>query len=195
MKQQRQLDQMAFPGMDSQQPAAARAADSVLLPVPERLLIDVQRTQRILGTSHSNVLTLIRRKAIAAFQMAGGGRWHIEYDSVLEFCDGLRTRFLICDRRPVRRGLRWRDEELLPFPMRDTVRLEDAMQLLNLGYRATTALIEQGGFEAYQLSSLSESAPWRISRRSLEEYAARIGADFRSTKQEAAAQARSRGNL
>ncbi len=61
--------------------------------------------------------------------------------------------------------LRHRDEDLLPFPLTDTIHPEEACELL--GFRRlqpVVRLIEEGKFEAYQLAA---QAPWRISRSSL----------------------------
>jgi hypothetical protein len=78
----------------------------------------------------------------------------------------LRVRFGIEDRRPKLDNpmFRHRDEDLLPFPLEDTIFSAEARAAL--GYedlRPLVFLIEEGHFDAYQL--FRESA-WRISRSS-----------------------------
>ncbi|MGO9731868.1 hypothetical protein [Mycobacterium sp.] len=81
--------------------------------------------------------------------------------------DRLREEHKIADRRPQLSGpyLRHRDEDLLPFPLKDTLRAQQA--LAALGFAKTHSLvllIEEGRFEAYQLVP---QGPWRVSGSSL----------------------------
>lgn len=60
--------------------------------------------------------------------------------------------------------LRHHDEDLLPFPLTDTIGSAEALRAL--GYedlRPLIYLIDEGRFDAYQLVAWS---PWRISRSS-----------------------------
>lgn len=62
------------------------------------------------------------------------------------------------------RGLRHRDEDILPFPLSDTI--YSAEVLSALGYedrRPLVNLIEEGRFDGYRLSA---EYMWRISRSS-----------------------------
>jgi len=98
----------------------------------------------------------------------------VSYQSIVEHCNRLREEYAIRDRRPrlVRGQLRYRDEEILPFPSRDTIPAIEAAPML--GYLAKWSvwkLCEEGRFEAYRLHPCSA---WRISRSSLQAYLSEI---------------------
>jgi hypothetical protein len=97
-------------------------------------------------------------------------RKRVRYASIVDLCDALRQRYCIQDRRPALPAVffRHRDADLLPFPLEDTLDVEHVMKIL--GYSSPTPIylmIEEGRFEAYQLSSRN---PWRISGTSLASY-------------------------
>lgn len=91
----------------------------------------------------------------------------VRYNSIVVFCDRLRADYGIADRRPVLSPpyQRHQDEDLLPFPLQDTMGSQEARTAL--GYAKTDSLvrlIEARCFEAYQFTP---QAPWRVSRSSL----------------------------
>jgi hypothetical protein len=119
----------------------------------------VRRLAVGVGTCGKPVITLIESRRFA--------RKRILYSSIVYFCDHLRQRYEIADRRPKITNplLRNRDEDLLPFPLADTIYSEEAMSALGYSsYPSLLALIEEGHFEAYRLV---RNNPWRISRSSL----------------------------
>ena len=61
--------------------------------------------------------------------------------------------------------MRYRDEDLLPFPLHDTVTAQEAARALGFeGLHPVVNRIESGCFEAYQIMPGSN---WRVSRSSL----------------------------
>lgn len=144
--------------------------DQLLLPFAEREYIDVKRAARILGVSEWSVRDLYSSGHIQMIDYAKRKRKRVNYQSIVDLCDRLRKKYCIEDRRPQLAAsfFRHRDADLLPFPLEDTINLEHVAMIL--GYASTTPvylMIEEGRFDAYQLSSRS---PWRISRSSLAHY-------------------------
>lgn len=141
-----------------------------LLPFAEREYVDLRRAARILGVSDQNVICLYQGGLIEMINYAPRKRKRVRYQSIVDFCDALRTRYCIKDRRPALDDpmFRHRDEDLLPFPLSDTIGVQQAAEAL--GYVSPTPvrlMIEEGRFEAYQFAPWS---PWRISRSSLAAY-------------------------
>jgi hypothetical protein len=135
----------------------------------EKEYIDAGRACGILGVGYS---TLQRMAASGMIEWIGAAKstWkRVRYQSIVEFCEGLRQRHRLPDRRPaLAPSLRHRDCDLLPFALADTVNAREALKALGLVRRtAMVRLIEEGRFEAYQLVP---QGPWRISRPSLLAY-------------------------
>jgi hypothetical protein len=104
---------------------------------------------------------------VSMIEYRKGARRRILYSSIVRYCDQLRLKYNIVDRRPrlANSFLRHRDEDLLPFPLADTIRSTETLEAL--GYTAHSALVslvEEGRFDAYKLVGGKE---WRISRSSL----------------------------
>ena len=144
----------------------------LILPFAEREYVNVPRTARILGVGMGVVYRMARMKdaggraLLTLVDYRPQARKRVLYSSIVDFCNGLRGRFGIEDRRPALDNpmFRHRDEDLLPFPLEDTIYSAEARAAL--GYedlRPLVFLIEEGHFDAYQL--FRESA-WRISRSS-----------------------------
>jgi hypothetical protein len=95
----------------------------------------------------------------------------VHYQSLVDFCDRLREQYKIADRRPAlpAPNLRHRDEDLLPFPLRDSIPPQIAMDMLGFFRKRNPPLhlIEEGHFDAYRLFPEDR---WRISRSSLEAF-------------------------
>jgi excisionase family DNA binding protein len=144
--------------------------DQQLLPFAEREYVDSPRAARILGVTDNTMRMLCKMKLIQAIDYAFHKRKRILYRSIVEFCDVLRTKHCIRDRRPPLTNSMFRhpDADLLPFSIEDTIGVEEAAAVL--GYGSSTPvrkMIEEGRFEAYQFFPVS---PWRISRSSLADY-------------------------
>lgn len=148
--------------------------DQLLLPFAEREYIDMARAARILGVTWSTVALLFRKRLIEIIDYAPHKRKRVRYQSIVDFCDELRRLHAIKDRRPPLDDPMFRhlDSDLLPFPIEDTIEIDEVANIL--GYSSVTPvrlMIEEGRFEAYQFYP---SSPWRISKRSLAEYLQRV---------------------
>jgi hypothetical protein len=148
----------------------SRDVSQLLLPFAEREYIDVPRTAKILGVGCTTVFDLFAAKRIEIIDYAPRKHKRVRYASVVALCDRLRADYGIADRRPALASpiFRHRDEDLLPFPLSDTMLMRDVLPIL--GYEVSDAvvrMIDQGFFEAYKIS---RSSPWRISRTSLAGY-------------------------
>jgi hypothetical protein len=152
--------------------------EQMILPFAEREYVDVWRTTHILGVSRRTVYRLAatrRNGGRALLDLVSYGkkrRKRVLYSSIVRLCDQLRSRYGIVDRRPKldHPMFRHRDEDLLPFPLSDTIYSAEALRAL--GYedlRPLICLIEEGRFDAYQFASYSD---WRISRSSLKAFLA-----------------------
>ncbi len=144
----------------------------LILPFAEREYVNVPRTARILGVGMGVVYRMARmqdaggRALLTLVDYRPQARKRVLYSSIVHFCNSLRTRFGIEDRRPKLDNpmFRHRDEDLLPFSLEDTIYSAEARAAR--GYedlRPLVFLIDEGHFDAYQL--FRESA-WRISRTS-----------------------------
>jgi len=146
---------------------AATSLDQLLLPFAEKEYVDTMRAARILGVSLTTVYALYEAGEIEMIGYAERKRKRVRYQSLVDLCDRLRLKYAIADRRPALSAayLRHHDRDLLPFPLDDTLSIEEARVIL--GYESAkpiSIMIEEGRFEAYQLTHHS---PWRISRASL----------------------------
>jgi excisionase family DNA binding protein len=160
------------------------AVDQLLLPFAEKEYVDVRRAAAILGVGHQTIIDLYASGKIEMIDYAKRKRKRVRYQSIVDFCERLRTKHSIRDRRPpLSPNFRHRDADLLPFPLEDTMTIDEVVSIL--GYCSKTPIylmIEEGRFEAYQLDVCS---PWRISRSSLAEYLkgvhsnARVGSETR----------------
>ena len=91
----------------------------------EKEYVDVRRTARIFGVALSAVYRMMQkgyrdgRPAIKLVSYRHQARKRVLYSSIVAFCDFLRAEYAIEDRRPklAHTGLRYRDEDLLPFPL------------------------------------------------------------------------------
>jgi hypothetical protein len=140
----------------------------LVLPFAEREYVDMERACRILGASWSMVNRMSASGYLILVDFRRRGRKRVHYASIVEHCNRLREEYAIPDRRPVLACelLRHRDDDILPFPLRDTIAAIDAAPLL--GYQvkwSALKLCEEGRFEAYRLQRsprASTAAPLRI---------------------------------
>jgi hypothetical protein len=142
----------------------------------EKEYVDARRTARIFGVGMSTVYRMAEdgyrdgRAAIKLVSYRHQARKRVLYSSIVAFCNFLRAEYGIADRRPKldHPMLHHRDEDLLPFPLSDTIYSAEA--LAALGYedrRPLVRLIEEGRFDAYRLSN---EYTWRISRISFKRF-------------------------
>lgn len=161
----------------TEQPIARRTiTPGCLLPAPNNKFIDVARAGSILGVKKDVVHHLLASHQLRGYRLRESGPWNVEYASIAELCDRLRLDYHIADRRRAAPPSgRWRDDDLLPFPLADTVYTQDAMTGLGLTRVGAIRLCEEGAFECYRLVP-NAGVPWRISKTSLFHYAERLRA-------------------
>jgi len=163
----------AVPGAapDVTQGAAAANDGQLALPFADYELISSMRAQRILGVGPTVMHRLLTHRPVLfdSLQRGPHGRHLIRYWSLVAYLDRVRDRHGIPDRRPplMHPGARYRDVDLLPFPLTDTVDTIAAGEVMMLGTRNVLDRIESGAIEAYRLEG---NGRWRISRRSLAAY-------------------------
>jgi hypothetical protein len=142
------------------------------LPFQRSAEVDVRRVCHILGTNKNTVIRMCREQLLAgSYQIHGSKCWRIPYSAVVDYCNRLRVEYRIGSRAVVPApGKRVRDDALLPFPLADTIAIEDVRQVLDCGRKAVLYMIDEGVLVAYQLKLGAPESPWRIYRTSLERY-------------------------
>ena len=168
--------------------------EAAALPLSDRGTIDIKRLSRILGCSGSVATHLLRKQRIAAYRLGDRHPWVIDYNSVVAFCDALCLRYLIPVRRRTRTLMgRYRDVDLLPFPMSDTMSVADAEKALSRSKFIIHSLIQTGSLMAYRLD---EESSWRISRPSFIAYVQTLKSRFEESQRAAQSNAKNtRGDL
>jgi len=150
-------------------PDAARTP-KLALPFQRSNEIDIKRACRILGVTEKTLGRMLVKQLIRGYRHPGAP-WHIEYDSVVEYCDQLRVLHCISDDRVgIAAGRRRRDHDLLPFPLAETISMSDAQERLDISHNAIVHLIEMGSLTGYQVLFETKGCPWRIHAPSLERY-------------------------
>jgi hypothetical protein len=141
----------------------------LLLPFAEKEYIDMPRGQRILGVSWNVLNRMAASGLIHLIEFRERGWKKIRYQSIVDHCDRLRTEYGIPDNRPqLSPMLRHRDEDLLPFPLRDTIGTSEALLALGLAKpESIIKICQEGPFWCYRVHS---TGPWRISLSSFNVY-------------------------
>ena len=145
----------------------------LLLPFAEREYVDMPRACRILGTSATTVVRMAASGYLQLIEYRERAWKKIRYRSIVEHCDRLRVEYAIPDTRPALANelLRHKDEDILPFPMRDTIYIRDIVEPLGFACKQpATKIVEEGRFLAYRLHP---GAAWRIHAPSFREYLSR----------------------
>src|SRR5450759_1036445 len=122
-------------------------------PLTEKEYVSTARALRILGVTETTLAGLAAEGWIRWVGCKKTSTKQVHYGSLVNFCDRIRVGYRIADRRPKLSApsLCHRDEDLLPFPLSDTISAEKACAAL--GYKATMVreiveLVEGGYFEA-----------------------------------------------
>ena len=163
----------------------ALAAPKLALPFQRTEEVDVHRVARILGVSKKTVRRMCQAKHLRAYRTDDRrAPFRIEYASVVEYCDRLCVENHIPNRRGVLTGARrrFRDCEILPFPLAETIGVPEVSRRVGLSTMASIHLIEEGVLVAYQLLIDTPGCPWRIHAPSLERYLASRHAMAASTR-------------
>jgi hypothetical protein len=154
------------------EPQAAKAP-GLALPFQKSSEIDVDRACKILGVTEKTLRRMLERQLIRGYRHTGvRAPWHIEYESVVEYCDQLRVLHCISDQRGGLSGnrKRYRDHELLPFPLAETISIADVRKRLDCSQDSVLHLIQSGSLVGYQVLFEQTGCPWRIWAPSLERY-------------------------
>ena len=122
------------------------SSEQLILPFAEREYVNVPRTARILGVGITTVYRFAEptdsagRPLLTLVGYRPHARKRVLYSSIVRFCDSLRARYGIEDRRPKldHPMFRHRDEDLLPFPLRIRYSAE-ALAALGYEHRETRA--------------------------------------------------------
>lgn len=156
----------------------ANRAPKLELPIQRSKEIDMKRACQILGANPKTVTKMLENQMIRGYRhIASNAPWHIDYDSVVEYCDNLRILYCIRDARPRLAGrARHRDREILPFPLDETIYMDEARKRLDLTTVAVIHLIQAGALVGYQIIFEQMGCPWRIHAPSLERYLASLHA-------------------
>lgn len=141
------------------------------LPFQRSAEVDIKRIARILAISTSSVLRMIKAGLIRSISIPGESQPRVNYDAVVEYCNRLRLEYRITDRLlPKLQGRRHREEELLPFPLHDSIGIAEVQERLQCTKEVARRLIEEGALIAYQVYISERGSPWRIQRQSLDRY-------------------------
>ena len=161
----------------------AEHAPKLALPFQRSAEVDKARVAKIFGVSQPTVFRMIEAKLFRTYPHPSGKGRRIEYDSVVAYCNRLRLEYRISEQmvRPPR-GRRLRDEDLLPFPLKDTVDLKYVCRVLDCDGSAAQHLIEEGALTGYQVQIGRAGCPWRIYLPSLERYVASLHAEASVTQ-------------
>lgn len=166
-----------FELFESPTPAAERPP-KLELPFQRSAEIDKARVAKILGVSHATASRMVEAKLFRAYRSPGEKILRIEYDSVVAYCNRLRLEYRISEKMIERpRGRRLRDEDLLPFPLKDTISLKEVCRVLDCDGSAAQRLIEEGALTGYQVQIGRAGCPWRVHLPSLERYVASLHAE------------------
>lgn len=155
---------------------AALASPKLALPFQRSEEVDVPRVARILGVSKRTVRRMCHANLLRAYRTGDIAYLRIEYTSVVEYCDRLCIENHIPNRRGALTGARrrFRDSEILPFPLSETIGVPECSRRLGLSKAATIHLIEEGLLVAYQLLIDTTGCPWRVHAPSFERYLASL---------------------
>jgi len=164
-KRDSQFELFDHPGHEAERPP------KLALPFQRKAEIDPKRVARILFVSNSTVMRLLKKGLIRSLSIPGERRPRIPYEAVVDYCNRLRLEYRISTRSLGKlQGRRYRDDELLPFPWRDTIGMAEAQAALECTKEVVRILIEEGILIAYQVFIGEPGSPWRIQKQSLERY-------------------------
>ncbi len=140
--------------------------------VAEREYVGVPRAAGILGADWSTVYRLVENGCFRLVDFVFRGRKRVHYGSLVEYLDRLRVEYGIPNRRAplAHPSLRWRDEDLLPFPLTVTIDTGQAADAISISQVKVVHMCEEGRFESYHFLP---NSPWRISAPSFVAYVER----------------------
>lgn len=150
---------------------ASQLSPRLELPPQRPSEIDMPRVCGILGISIWTARRMVQAGLFTGHHAPGSIFWRVDYNSLVDYCNQLRVKYLISSRLSrLPPGRRHRDEDLLPFPLRFTIDANEARsRAYDFARRSVFRLLEEGALTGYRLYEGSGSA-WRIDERSLERY-------------------------
>src|ERR1039458_922500 len=106
-----------------QQPATAEYTQKLALPIQRSAEVDIARVAGIFGVTVASARGMAEDGLFpGSYKVSVLTPWRINYDSVVAYCDRLRLEYRISARMaPLAPGRRHRDEDLLPFPLTETI--------------------------------------------------------------------------
>jgi hypothetical protein len=106
--------------------------NQLMLPFAEREYVDMPRACRILGASWNMVVGMAAGGYLRLVDYRRNSHKRVHYGTLVEHCNRLREEYAIPDRRPplACELLRHRDDDILPFPLRDTIAVADDPEAL-----------------------------------------------------------------
>jgi len=150
-------------------------APKLALPWSEREEIDSQRAAKILGVSLPTMRRMLNAGCMRYYSLSGKeSSVRILYESLVQYCDQLRVHFLIPARHTRQPGRRLRDDQVLPFPLSETITVDEVRLLLHCSDRSVVHLIDSGEIQAYRLLMGDCTTKWRINLPSVERYIAKL---------------------
>ena len=69
---------------------------------------------------------------------------------------------------------RRRDEDLLPWPMTETISADRAASILGCSISIVCELIHEGEIKGYKLRPMKKNSPWRVHYNSVLEYLEKV---------------------
>jgi excisionase family DNA binding protein len=144
------------------------------LPFQQCEAIDVRRVAKVLAVSHRTVHYILKRGDLCGYRI--GTSWRLEYSSLVDYCNRLRLHYGITEAGLLKKPTlgRLRDQDLLPFPLAETIYAAEVQKRLDIARATVSNLILQGDLIAYQPLIGSRSCPYRIYRPSFERYLGRL---------------------
>jgi hypothetical protein len=139
---------------------------------PESELVGLGRAGRMLGLTASQIAELGRAGKIQMVDKGKEKKNAVSVPSIEAYCEELRTDFGIGRRRRISTAdvAILLDEEILPFPLADTIGREEALSML---YSSTSERIARalatGQIEALglEINRFTDRDPFRVSRSSV----------------------------
>lgn len=165
-----------FPSSEIFRVCARREPPVVIPPLPfaRNKEIDIHRAARILGTDIRTVQRMLKDKLMSGgYRPTPASPYRIEHASIVEYCDALRVRFHIPARRRAA-GSRPLDEDILPFPVAETIQLREVAAHLDVSNNTASKLLDTGDLVGYQLIPGAKGSTWRIHRPSFIAYQERL---------------------
>ena len=162
---------------------AMEAIPRLALPIQRSAEIDIPRLASIFGITLASARNMAKDGLFpGSYKVSDLTPWRINYDSVVAYCNSLRLQYRISPRLvPLAPARRHRDEDLLPFPLKDTIYVLEVCTTLDCSRDTVSHLLDTGAIVGYRVRSQDVTGNrWRIYRLSLEQYMATLRSSAQS---------------